>query len=151
MDYTFSVQVQPYLAQWATHHLGNPVDFPRDSPESRLIRRFLDRQPQAAPPRSNGNLRIHIPTSKEKDPRCGWSYMPPRAAEAVADSLNTLFVWNLWTEIGDADIQKCDLTKLIYAWLEKHGIDDHYWECIRQKYYRMRKLYAEKGIKLKDY
>lgn len=149
--YTFSIEVQPYLAQWATYHLGNPVEFPRDSPESRLIKRFVEKQPRDLPPQLAGNLKIKVPQSKEKDPRAGYYYMPPRAISLVKDSLYSLFVCNLWAELGDAGKYNVDLTNLIYAWLEKHHIEDRYWECIRQKYYRLRKLYAEKQIKLAEY
>lgn len=148
--WTFYIDVQPYLAQWATKHFGNPVEFPRESPESKLIKRWVEHQPKDAPPQLSGNLQIKIPITKEKDPRAGYFYMPPRALSLVRESLETLFVQNLWTELGDAQRYNCELTTLIYAWLEKHGIDDHYWECIRQKYYRLRKLYAEKGVKLAE-
>lgn len=146
--YTISIEVQPYLAQWATHHLGEPVEFPRDSPESRLIKRFLEKQPRDLPPQLDGNLRVKIPQSKEKDPRAGYFYLSPRAVGLVKESLYSLFVSNLWAELGDASRYNCDLTNLIYAWMDKHGIADEYWECIRQKYYRLRKLYADKGVKL---
>ena len=151
MQYTFTIDVQPYLAQWATHHLGNPVEFPRDSPENRLIKRFLDKQPRDLPPQLSGNLHIKIPQTKEKDPRAGYFYLSPRAVSLVKESLYSLFVQNLWAELGDSHQYKVELTNLIYAWLDKHGIEDKYWECIRQKYYRLRKLYAEKNIKLTEF
>jgi hypothetical protein len=69
----------------------------------------------------------------------------------VKESLYSLFVQNLWAELGDSHQYKVELTNLIYAWLDKHGIEDKYWECIRQKYYRLRKLYAEKNIKLTEF
>lgn len=151
MYYTFYINVQPYLQQWAIHHFGNPVEFPRDSPENRLIKRFIEKQPTNTPPTTNGNLAIKIPMSKEKDPRNGYFYMPPRAANLIKESLYSIFIQNLWTELGDSHNFNCELTSLIYTWLNKHNISDQYWECIRQKYYRLRKSYAQKGIKLANY
>lgn len=149
--YTFTMQVPDYLAQWATHHLGNPVEFPKDSPESRLIKLFIDKQPRNRLPDLRGNLAIKIPSSKAKDPRAGYFYMSPRAQTIIKECLSALFIQNLWAELSDINKVNCELSTAIYAWLEKHGIADTYWECVRQKYYRLRKLYEDKGIKLKDY
>lgn len=149
--YTFTMQVPDYLAQWATHHLGNPVEFPKDSPESRLIKLFIDKQPRNRLPDLRGNLSVKIPSSKAKDPRAGYFYMSPRAQTMIKECLSSLFIQNLWAELSDINKVNCELSTAIYAWLEKHGIADTYWECVRQKYYRLRKLYEDKGIKLKDY
>ncbi len=146
-NFIIRITCEPYLAQWATHHFGNPVEFPVGSIENRLIRRFLDKEPTAVPDTS-GNLLVAIPYSKEKDPRSGWTYLSPSARKAVRESLYTLMLRNLWTELGDLAHVNCELSTLIYSWLEKHGMDDSSWETIRQKYYRLRKLYGEKGIDL---
>lgn len=150
MNYTFYINVPSYIREWATHHLGNPVEFPRDSPENRLIKLYIEKQPADKQP-VRGNLEIKIPMTKQKDPRCGYFYMSPRSQQMIAECLQTLFIQNLWSELGNIHKYNCELTTAIYAWLEKHGISDTNWECIRQKYYRLRKLYAAKGIKLKDF
>lgn len=151
MIYTFRVKVPQYLEQWAKHHLGNPVEFPRDSPENRLIKLFVDKQPKDKVPVIDGNLEIKIPQSKSKDPRNGFFYMSPRSQQMIVECLNTLFINNLWAELGTIENFNCELTTAIYAWLENHGISDNNWECIRQKYYRLRKKYFEAGIKLKEF
>lgn len=147
-EYTITIDCEPYLAQWATHHFGNPVHFPPRSIENRLLRRFLDTTLGNPNQDNRGNLRIVIPYSKEKDPRCGWVYLNLSAKKALHESLMTLFLRNLWNELGDMDNCNCELTTLIYAWLEKHGIEDSCWETIRQKYYRLRKAYADNGVNL---
>lgn len=151
MSYTFSLEVPEYLEQWANFHLGNPVEFPRDSPESRLIKLYVDKLPKTVDHPTVGNLQVKIPYSKQKDPRNGYYYMSPHAAQMIKECLETLFIQNLWAEMSDIQKVRCELTTAIYAWLEKHHIADTYWECIRQKYYRLRKAYLEKGIKLKEY
>lgn len=149
MDYFIYLKVEPYLAQWLTKALGDPIDFPRESPESKLIKRFLDKQPDNATPDTgtDGNLRIIIPWSKEKDPRT-YNYLSPRAKEMLVESLDTIFINNLWTELGGLEDIRSSLTNVIYAYLEKHNINEDHWETIRQKYYRIRQRYQKKGIKL---
>lgn len=146
-EYLIYLEVPAYLAQWARRHFGDPVELPRDSVESRLVKRMLDKEPSDVPDLS-GNLRLKIPMSKEKDPRSGWTYLSPCAKRCLQESLYTIFLQNLWSELGDLQNVNCELTSLIYAWLEKHGIDESQWETIRQKYYRLRKLYACKGVRL---
>ena len=66
----------------------------------------------------------------------------------LVESFDTIFLNNLWTELGDIQNINCSLTNVIYSWLEKHEISEEHWETIRQKYYRIRKRFQEKGIKL---
>lgn len=148
-DFNIYLKVEPYLAQFIHKALGNPVELPRESPESKLIKRFLDKTPSDLLPDtgSDSNLTVIIPFFKEKDPRV-YNYLSPRAKLLLIESFDTIFLNNLWVELGDLGNLNCNLTDVIYAYLEKHGIEEDYWETIRQKYYRIRKKYNEKGIKL---
>lgn len=149
MNYYIYLKVEPYLAQWLKKSLGDPVELPRESPESKLIKRFLDKQPEGVNPDTgtDSNLMVAIPWSKEKDPRT-YNYLSPRAKKALIESFETIFINNLWTELGSLEGINSTLTNVIYAYLEKHGIDEEHWETIRQKYYRIRKQYMQRGIKL---
>jgi len=149
MDYFIYLKVEPYLAQWIKNSLGDPVELPRESPETKLVKRFLDKQPNdiAVDTGAESNLMVRIPWSKEKDPRT-YNYLSPRAKEMLVESLETIFLNNLWTELGSLDGINASLTTVIYAYLEKHRINEDHWETIRQKYYRIRKRYQKKGIKL---
>ena len=149
MDYYIYLKVEPYLAQWMTNSMGNPVDLPRESPEVKLIKRFLDKQPTGSCPDigTSSNLKVIIPWSKEKDPRT-YNYFSPRAKKMLVESFETIFLNNMWSELGSLDGINSSLTNVIYAYLEKHGIDEEHWETIRQKYYRIRKQYQKKNIKL---
>lgn len=148
-DYVIYLKVEPYLAQWLINSFGNPVELIRDSPESKLVKRFLDIQPQGIKPDlgHDANISVIIPFSKDKDPRT-YNYLSPRAKKMLAESFYSIFINNLWTELGDLENIHCSITDVIYAWLEKHGIDECHWECVRQKYFRIRKKYREKRIKL---
>lgn len=149
MEYYIYLNVEPYLAQWLTHALGNPVELPRESPESKLIKRFLSKKPAEQTPDTgtNSNLRVVIPWSKEKDPRT-YNHLSPQAKKLLVQSFETIFLNNLWTSLGSLENINCTLTNVIYAYLEQHGISEEHWETIRQKYYRIRNLYKKKGIKL---
>lgn len=148
-EYYIYLKVEPYLAQWLFHAFGNPVVLPKDTPEVRLIKRFLDKTPADKKPdmKADSNVQVVIPWSKEKDPRI-YNYFSPHAKMMLAESLETIFLNNLWTELGDIENINCSLTNVIYSWLEKHGIGEEHWETIRQKYYRIRKRFRSKGIKM---
>ena len=144
-NFCIYLKVEPYLAQWVTNHLGDPIDFPRDSPESKLIKRFLDKTPLQDNPDLDGNVKVLIPYSKQKDPRF-YNYLRPMAKSLLVESLESMFITNLWAELGSVQGVSCSLTSLIRAWLEQHGISEDYEETIRQKFYRIRKRYQKKGI-----
>lgn len=149
-EFLITIQVEPYLADWIHCHFGNPVKLIKESPEQVLLKRFLDKAPlDYNPIGEEGNVRIEIPSFKEKDARCGYHYLSPRAKGLLAESFETLFLLNMWSELGNLDNVNCELTSVIYAWLEKHKMDDRHWETVRQKYYRLRKKYRqEKNIKI---
>lgn len=149
-DICVYLQVEPYLAEWIKASHGDPVDMLKDSPESRLLKLFLEKQPAGVLPDNPAdfNLAIKIPWYKEKDPRV-YFYLSEKAKELIAECYQTLFIQNMWRELGNLHECNCSLTSLIYAWLDKHGISEEHWETIRQKYYRIRKKYStEKNIKV---
>ncbi len=144
------LNVEPYLAEWIKNSHGDPVEMVKDSPESRLLKLFLDKQPADVPVDNPAdfNLAIKIPWYKEKDSRV-YFYMKPKAKAMIVECYETLFLQNLWTELGSVQTLNCSITQLIYAWLERHGMSEEHWETIRQKYYRLRKRYSqERNIKL---
>jgi len=74
---------------------------------------------------------------------------------------------NLWEEVGTIKTANCSWTPLIRAWCEKHGLlkdlngattvvavqqaeefNDKIIECLRQKFYRMKKRYEDKNINI---
>ena len=147
------LKLEKYLMQWLTHSLGNPVRFPAQSNENAVISRFLTKLPEEKSPEmfQEGLTPIVIPESKAKDPTI-YNYLGPRAKEAVIESIEDLFRRNMWAELGDmmANEQSVGVNKIVAAWCEMHGIDDDYIETVRQKFYRIRKAYTNKGINLQS-
>lgn len=147
MEFVFYITLQPYLHQWLTHALGNPVRFPRRSNENAIIKRFIQKNDGVTPELFRpGVTPIIIPDSKAK-PVVQFNYMGPRGKKAVIEMIEDLFRRNLWNEIHSFELT-CGINAAIDAWCELHGIDDRYTETIRQKFYRMRKSYNERGVYL---
>ncbi len=145
---TLNINVPNYLKQWAEYHFGSPVTFPRNSIENKLIKRLLDKTPQGVEPDElAGNLSIAIPTSKSKDTRV-YNYLHPSSKRAIESSLQTLFLQNLWAEVGGLESLNCSAKLLIVAWCEKHHISDMHEDTVAQKFYRMRKSYALNNVNL---
>lgn len=148
MNMLLYFRVPRYLAEWTIHEFGgqNPVQLPRKSPESDILRMFLTRQPDDVPVDLGlgANLSVVIPTFKHPDPdwRRGYYYLPPKASFAFISRLKTRFKIQLWEELFILDNQQREISALVYAWMEKHGIADDptSWETIRQAYYRCRKI-----------
>jgi hypothetical protein len=148
-QFLFYLRLEPYLKQWLQHALGNPVQFPAKSNENAIIRRFLTKRPEGSEPQTAQDdlTAIVIPDSKAKPPQY-YNWVGPSAARAITECIEDLFRRNLWTELDALDGHPCGVNKLIVAWCEMHGINEDHSEAVRQKYYRMRKAYTEKGINL---
>jgi len=148
-DFFIYLKVPQYLKDYLENHLGDPVKLPKDSPESILVKRFLQKKSDAPEPDlgEGCNLRVQIPWSKEKDPRI-YQYLPPVAKQCLISSFDDILVTNMWNDLMPLIDSRCTLTNLIYAWMEQHGIDEDHWETIRQRFYRLRKKYMKTGIKL---
>lgn len=163
---TITLNVEPYLTAWLTRHFGNPIELVKDSPEAKLLKRLLDKQPDNIVPET-GNVSVSLQYFKDKDPRV-YSYLCESGKDALVESFESLFINNMWTEIGSLENFNCRLTSVIRGWCEKHGIihpTDHItdvvllkqveeqnarnFETVRQKYYRLRKKYHRRaGVKL---
>jgi hypothetical protein len=149
-DYIIYLNAPEYLAQWIKHTFGEPATLLKDSPESRILNECLVKTPKDCQPDtgSNSNVAIVVPFFKAKDPRV-YNYLHNTGKKAVLESFRTLLIKNLMEEVGNIDNGSVKITTLIYAWMEKHGIDQEYWYTVSQIYYRTRtKYFEEKGIKI---
>lgn len=146
-DYIIYIKVSPYVAEWAVNSLGNPVEFPKDSVEHRLIKKFLEKTPETISPdiKGDNNLSVRIPFFKVKDPRV-YNYMNDASKDLLIESLETLLIQNLWSELGSLENLNCSAKKMIISWCRMHGISEMHEDTIAQKFYRLRKRYAKKGI-----
>jgi hypothetical protein len=92
-------------------------------------------------------LPIEVPSFPGKNPRI-YCYLNDAAKHLVLSTIKTRFKYAMWEElhvIANHDVQ---ITDLIYAYMDKHGIsfDQKNWETIRQMYCRMRKIYKCKTV-----
>lgn len=149
------IKLKPYLREWLVHSLGEPVTFPEHSNVNAVVRTFLQRRPTDIPVEinSSGELTaICIPDSKAK-PAEYYNYLSNSAKKAVTESIEDLFRLNLWNEL--AQLAMVDdgrgVNSHIAAWCEMHGISLDSVETVRQKYFRIRKAYTEKGIDLRNF
>lgn len=147
-QYILHFQVPEYLAQWLRHEQNsNPVKLTRGSVEADVLEYYLCRQPTTLPLESvreecRGNLEVFIPSYASKDVRI-WNYLPPKSAKVFIDCIHARFVIQLWQEIHKLENVGSSITDLIFAFMERHGIEDDgkSWETLRQIYYRRRNAY----------
>lgn len=147
-SYVVYLKVEPYLAQWFIHEQGGgyPVQLTRGSAESDILEVFLKRQPVGQPVDLglDANLAIYIPTFKSRDPRI-YNFLPPKSKKALAICIYRRFRVQLWEELHRLENVGVPISDLVYAFMEKHGIEDtpQNWETIRQMYFRKRKVYSD--------
>ena len=72
---------------------------------------------------------------------------------AVIEAIEDLFLQNLWDELATLAHMNNGkgVNSHIAAWCEMHGISLDHVETVRQKYFRIRKAYTEKGIDLRNF
>lgn len=155
------LQGQRYLMEYITNHFGDPVRLSSNTPEAKLLRRFIDKTPDGVTPFipsadlviGKDYIRVELMYNKEKDPR-EYNYLHPSSQKLLLDYFEGLMENNMASELLELSFEtNLTLVDLIYAWCEKHGIsnldDDKSHETIRQKFYRLRKNYKKQNcIKL---
>lgn len=140
------LEIEDYLAQWLINDMGgnNPVRLKRGSMEWCLLEQFLKTPPPDYVPRTSepGMLCIELPNFRSKDTRYNY-YLPPRAADALKACIRTRFdieMWNALYKFANL-FQRQD--NLIYAFMEKNGIEltEKNWNAIAKRYQRKRDIY----------
>lgn len=83
---------------------------------------------------------IELPYFRNKDPRV-YNWLSPRARTAIAECLRVQFDVQLWQDLHTVGNIGREQKTLIYAWMEKYGIEctDTNWNTIAKKYQRKRK------------
>ncbi|MDR2913413.1 MAG: hypothetical protein LBV74_01025 [Tannerella sp.] len=142
-----NLKVKPYLASFITNLYGDPVNLDKDSPESRILRKFIRKSPEGETPEpeESANLTVLLPYFKEADPRV-YNHLPTSGKKLLEESFHQILVRNMLDEIGNLDTYfSGKISSLVEAWMEKHGIEysETNWNTISQKYYRLRKKYVK--------
>ena len=143
------IKVEPYLRQWLQNSFGDPVEFPANSNENAVLRRFTSKRPGNINPEqpTEEMIGICIPASRYKNPET-YNYMSESAKQALAESISDLFRMNMWKELGDLSDTSCKKMTAFRSWCCMHGIDVEYAETVRMKWYRMLKSYQKHGVNL---
>lgn len=154
-QFVIYLELKPYIKEWLINSLGNPVTFPSHSNENAVIRTFIQRRPADAPVETNNDnslTAVHIPDSKAK-PAEYYNYLANSGKRAVIEAVEDLFLQNLWDELATLAHMNNGkgVNTHIAAWCEMHGISLDHVETVRQKYFRIRKAYTEKGIDLRNF
>jgi hypothetical protein len=150
-EYNVYLRVPEYLADWITNTFGNPVILVKDGPESRLLNEQICKTPLNKKPDTGegSNISIPIPFFKGKHPET-YNYIHKSGKKALMESFYTLLRKNLMEEVGSLENGNCKMATLIYAFMEKHGIEERHWYTVSQIYYRTRKKYfLDNGVKIR--
>ena len=145
------IPLEDYLAQWFIHEHGGevPVHLIRGSVESKILEVYLTHRPEDLLPDIGGvgKLAIAIPSFRNRPPEV-FNYLPQRALSSLLNIIRNRFDIQLWGDLHHFGKISKRQDELIYAWMEKHGIDltEKNWETIRQMYFRKRKVYRTKKI-----
>ena len=154
-DITTTLYLPAYLAQYLAAHYGRPVRFPARSMENELLRRLTVRPPRSMSGgepadgearRGMDAVEIVLPDDALHRPEY-YNYLGRTARRRMASAIDALFRVHLWTEclplvVGGRINQGLD------EWCRENGIGVEAREAVRQKFYRMRCLYAPLGIRI---
>lgn len=143
------VELEDYLAQWFIndHGGGEPVKLTRGSVESKILEVYLAPLPAGAAPDlpGPGDVAILIPTFRAK-PATTYNHLPKHARAALLNVIRERFDIQLWQDLHVFGKISKRQDELIYAWMEKHGIEmtDKNWNAIAKRYQRQREVYLSR-------
>lgn len=148
--------LEDYIAQWFIHEQGGsvPVQLTRGSVESKLLEVYLTNRPEDTVPEvySEGMTAIAIPTFRNRPPEV-FNYLPKAALNSLISIIRSRFDVKLWEELHHFGKIGKRQDELIYAWMNKHGIDstEKNWNAIAKRYQRQRNIYLARERAKKQY
>lgn len=140
------LELDDYLAQWFINDQGGdyPVRLIRGSMESGLLEQFLQTPPPDYVPDfgGEGKIAIEIPNFRSKDTRDNY-FLPAKAREALVACIRNRFDISMWQALHRFSSVFLRQDSLIYAFMEKHGIEltEKNWNAIAKRYQRKRDIY----------
>lgn len=154
----------PYLCQWLASRMGTPARFPNGSFENAILARHLAKAPRPLPSQSFLSInsiksnktneekasaslaRIAVPVVRGKPPSL-FRHLPRRGREELRAAILTLFTLDLWNScvplLASRDVS---LTDGLDEWCRSRSITPENREAVRQRFYRLRRAYAERGV-----
>ena len=143
------IELDNYLAQWFINEQGgqSPVSLIRGSVESKILEVYLNKQPDDCKPETSSEytVGIYIPTFRHR-PAEIYNYLPKHAKAALVSSIRNRFDIALWNDLHHFGRIGRRQDELIYAWMEKHGIEinESNWNAIAKRYQRQRDIYLSR-------
>jgi hypothetical protein len=114
--------------------------------ESRIIEFFMEKPPVGFVPQKPqpDAVPIILPSTKFKSPE-SCNYLAPSAYEALVECIVNRFNIQLWQDLHRFGYIGRRMDKLIFAWMEKNGIEDDgkNWDAIAKCYQRRRETYLK--------
>lgn len=152
-QFTVHIPMDGYLAQWFINERGGgvPVSLAYGSIESKILEVYLIKQPQGVAPDlgGEGKVAVYIPTFRNR-PAEFYNYLPKSAVSAFVDAVRHRFDIALWNDLHPfVKLGLNRLDELIYAWLEKNGMEmtEANWNAVAKRFQRQRKLYRDRLCK----
>lgn len=142
-DITVGIKLELYLKEWLETAMGRPVRFPSKSYENALLHRFLVRGGQNR--LVDDNVLLVITDCHYRKPET-YNCLGRDGRRAMAAAIDALFRIDLWSGCAGLVGSKGNLNNGIEEWCRRKGISPQNREAVRQKFYRMRKAYQERGI-----
>jgi hypothetical protein len=111
---------------------------------------FIKRRPAGYTPVTNAEssdlIPIQVPQQSGKNPDT-FNYLPEAGVDALKSTIRKRFKMVLWNELSVLFNEDVQISDIIYAFMENHGISDDpkNWETIRQMYLRLRKTYQKRA------
>lgn len=148
---TIYLPLPPYLRDFFTHEMGggSPVHLKKGCMEAIYLETFLTPPPSGYIPDLPGadTLAIELPNFRSLDTRSAY-YLPSQARLGLADMILNRFDLAMWTELHRfANLFKRQ-DRLIYAFMEKYGIEPTAtnWDAVAKRYRRKRDIYL-RGVR----
>lgn len=145
-DICLYIPLEDYLAQWFIHEQGGevPVRLIRGSVESKIMETYLAKRPKELLPDTagEGKLAIVIPAFRHRPPET-YNFLPRQAVASLLNIIRNRFDVQLWEDLHHFGKIGKRQDYLIYAFMEKHGIEqsEKNWNAVAKRYQRQRNIY----------
>ena len=140
------IQLPGYMREWLTTTIGTPVVFPPHSVENAIIARNIGRLPHGEKPElyCDGDVIVEVPVIRYK-PASEFNYLGRRGKVMLTDAIDDLFCIDMWNSLAPY-LSSSGINGRLDDWCAERGITLDNIEAVRQRFYRLRKNYAQYHI-----
>jgi hypothetical protein len=139
-DYFIYLTVPEFLACYITSIYGNPVQLPKDSVESRIVKELLRKLPCYVNPdhEKGSNLIVQIPQFDFPDPRV-YNWMSAPGKTILQESFFELLWKNFYKEMESFEKLDCQINLCIIEFMDRHNLPQNSFDMFQKRYYRWKK------------